>query len=150
MMGNVADMLNRGIADLTDDARHLLSELDAQVPGAAALTAECRPPIDVIETATSLEVLVDVPGVAADSMRVVMRRDTLLVVGAKLMPPPESQSRFHLAERSYGRFARAIRLTGAFDASRAQATVTAGQLRVVVPRLEDRRGQLIQIPVRSS
>ena len=139
--------MNRGIADLTDDARGLLSEIDSQVPGAQALTAECRPPIDVIETATSIEVLVDVPGVSADALRVVLRRDTLLVVGAKLMPAPEQQSRFHLAERSYGRFARAIRLTGAFDASTAKATVAAGQLRVVVPRVDERRGQLIQIPV---
>jgi HSP20 family protein len=147
MMGSVSNAMNQGIADLTDDARNLLSEIDNGVPGAGVLTAECRPLIDVIETATSIEVLVDVPGVPAEALRVVIRRETLLVVGAKLMSPPEPQSRFHLAERSYGRFARAIRLTGAFDGSRARATVSAGQLRVVVPRLEDRRGALISVPV---
>ena len=33
--------------------------------------------------------------------------------------PPDSSAKFHLAERSYGRFARAVRISGAFDASRA-------------------------------
>ena len=49
-------------ADLALEARRLLSELDREVPGASALNAECRPPLDVVETATSIEVVVDVPG----------------------------------------------------------------------------------------
>jgi HSP20 family protein len=142
----VLDDPNR-IADLAEDARALLQEIDSQVPGAAALTAECRPAIDVIETATSMEVLVDVPGVPAEALRIVIRRDTLLVVGAKQMPASQPRSRFHLAERGYGRFARAIRIAGAFDAGRVRATVSAGQLRVALPRVDDRRGRLIRVAV---
>ena len=56
-------------------------------------------------------------------------------------------ARFHLAERSYGRFARAVRLSGAVNGARAEAVVTGGQLRVVLPRLEDRRGQIFRIAV---
>jgi len=77
----------------------------------------------------------------------VVRRGTLLVVGAKLSPPADTGARFHLAERSYGRFARVIRLSGAADASRARATVESGQLRVVLPRIDDRRGRVYAIPV---
>jgi hypothetical protein len=36
------------------------------------------------------------------------------------------------------------------DASRAKAFVQAGLLRVVLPRIEDRRGRLIVIPVESA
>ena len=134
-------------ADLALEARRLLAELDHDVPGAAALNAECRPPLDVVETATSIEVVVDIPGVTPDAVRVALRRGTLLLVGAKLSPPADTGARFHLAERSYGRFARAVRLAGAFNAGRAQAVVTGGQLRVILPRLEDRRGQIFRIPV---
>jgi HSP20 family protein len=71
-----------------------------------------------------------------------------LVVGVKLTAKGlDAARRFHLAERSYGRFARAVRLTGAIDATRAQATAANGQLRVMLPRIEDRRGQVIAIPV---
>jgi HSP20 family protein len=111
------------------------------------VSADCRPAVDVFETATSLEVVMDVPGVPPDSLRVVVRRDTLLIVGAKLATPTDSSARFHLAERSYGRFARAVRLAGAFDAGRAHAAVRNGQLRIALPRLTDRRGQVLSIAV---
>ena len=143
----VFDPLNQDTADLADDARRLLLELDREVPGAAALNAECRPPLDVVETSTAIEVVVDVPGVPAESLRVAIRRNTLLVVGAKFAPSSVGTSRFHLAERSYGRFARAIRLAGAFDSSRARALSGAGELRVILPRLEDRRGRVLRVPV---
>ena len=141
------DVLSQDAADLADDARRLLLELDRDVPGAAALTAECRPAVDVFETAAAVEVVIDLPGVPAESIRVAFRRNTLLVVGAKVAEALPGSTRFHLAERSYGRFARAIRLTGALDASRARAVSDGGELRVTVPRLADRRGHVFHVPV---
>ena len=143
----VPSPLNQDAADLAEDARRLLTELDRDVPGAAQLSAECRPPLDVLETATALEIVVDVPGVRANSLRVAIRRSTLLVVGAKLAPDHDPASRYHLAERGYGRFARAVRLTGAVDATRARATAAGGELRIVLPRIEERRGVVLTIPV---
>jgi HSP20 family protein len=143
----VAEYAPPGVADLTEDARRLLLEIDRDVPGAANIAADCRPPLDVIETAEAIEVLVDVPGVAADSLRVALRRDTLLVVGAKLAGPIDARARYHLAERSFGRFARVVRLSGVFDAARARGEVSHGRLRIVLPRLEDRRGQVFPVPI---
>jgi HSP20 family protein len=133
--------------DLAEDARQLLAEIDRDVPGAARINADCRPPIDVFETTAGLEVVVDVPGVPADSLRVVVRRSTLLIVGAKMIGSAERTSRYHIAERSYGRFARAVRLAGAFDAGEAKAVTHTGQLRITLPRLDERRGQVLRIPV---
>jgi HSP20 family protein len=143
----MSDPFPKEANDLATDARQLLQELDQAVPGVAAISAECRPPVDVVETSGSVEVIVDIPGVPADSVRVAVRRDTLLVVGAKLAGPIDPASRFHVAERSYGRFARAVRVFGAFDASRAEASIAAGRLRVVLPRIEERRGRMVMIPV---
>lgn len=136
-----------GAAELAEDARRLLLEIEREVPGVAAVNAECRPPLDVFETTTALEIVVDVPGVTPESIRVVTRRSTLLVVGAKLVPPTDGHARFHLAERNHGRFARAVRLAGAFDAARASARLQDGELHVVLPRLDDRRGRVFEIPV---
>lgn len=143
----MTDLFRPDAADLAEDARHLLNELDADTPGVASLNGECRPPLDVLETTQAVEVIVDVPGVPADSLRVAIRRSTVLVVGAKQPMTPMPGARYHVAERAYGRFARAVRLTGAIDPGRASATVTSGQLRVVVPRIADRRGQVINVPV---
>lgn len=136
-----------GAAEVAEDARNLLAEVERDFPGTAALSTECRPPTDVYETATALEIVVDLPGVAAESVRVAIRRDTLLVVGVKTPPAADRQFRFHVAERSYGRFARLIRLTGAFDATRAAALTVGGQLRVVLPKMADRRGHPFRVPV---
>lgn len=133
--------------DLADDARRLLAELDREVPGVAALNSECRPSLDVFETQSGTEVVVDVPGVNPESIRVAIKRDTLLVVGAKAAPGGDAAQRYHLAERSYGRFARAVRLQGAIDTRRASAHAANGELRIVLPRLEDRRGTIMMVPV---
>lgn len=143
----MTEQVRRDPAGLAEDANQLLTELDRTVPGAASATAECRPPIDVLETAESVEVVVDVPGISVESLRVAIRRETVLVVGVKLPRPADPDARFHLAERSHGRFARAVRLGSAVDASRARATVSVGQLRVILPRIEDRRGRLLIVPV---
>lgn len=132
---------------LADDARRLLDELDRDVPGAALSSGECRPALDIIETTEASEVIVDVAGIPAAALRVAIRKDTVLVVGAKLAQPLPPEVRFHLAERSYGRFARAVRVAGAFDAKRAKAVVANGLLRVVLPRIDDRRGHLIHVEV---
>lgn len=136
-----------GTLELADDARQLFNELDRDLPDLAAMTAECRPPIDVLEHAKTIDLIVDIPGVRPEALRIVIRRQTVLIVGAKGATPADRQSRFHVAERSYGRFARAVRLTAAFDATRASATTSGGQLRIVLPRMDDRRGQVFRVPV---
>jgi len=138
---------------LADDARRLLDELDRDVPGAALASGECRPALDIIETTDGAEVVVDVPGMSAAGLRVAIRHNTVLVVGAKLSAPSSSASadaRFHLAERSYGRFARAVRIAGVFDTGRAKAVLSHGLLRVILPRIDDRRGRLVHIDVETA
>ena len=147
MIDVVSDFLLPNAAELAQDARRLIGDLDARVPGAAAASGECRPPLDVFETTNAVEVVVDVPGMSAETIRVSIRGNAVLVVGAKLGPTAAPTTRFHLAERAYGRFARVVRLTGALDAGRAKATVTGGQLRIVMPRIEDRRNRTIDVPV---
>jgi HSP20 family protein len=132
---------------LAEDARALLLELDRTVAGAAQASGECRPSLDVIDTAAAVEVVIDLPGVPASALRVCVRDNTVLVVGAKVAASSPPDARYHVAERSSGRFARGVRLTGAVDATRAKAYVEGGLLRVVLPRVEDRRGRLIPIPV---
>lgn len=130
-----------------DDARHLF-ELLGEDELAGAMSAECVPPIDVLETTTGIEIFMDLPGVSAESLKLLVVRGTVLIAGQKLaMACGHSEAAFHLAERAFGRFARAVHLTGAFDAGRATATLAAGELRIVLPRIEERRGREIRIPI---
>ena len=124
--------------------RRFLSFFDDQDPGTPA---ECAPPVDVLERGDLVEITMDLPGVTTASIRVVVAHGTLIIAGRKAPRVCERSVAFHLAERTFGRFARAIALTGAFDAGRASASLSAGELRVVLPRIEERRGRDIPIEV---
>jgi HSP20 family protein len=130
--------------DAGEDLRRILKWLDGDSPAAA----ECSPAVDVYETATAVELIADLPGVRAEAIRVIFVDGVLAVAGQKQPRSCEHRdAAFHLAERGFGRFARLFRLTGAFDAGRARATLTAGELHVVLPRIEERRGAQIRIPI---
>jgi len=126
--------------ELPDDLRRLLER------GTAAV--ECTPPLDVIETDAAIQILLDLPGLATEDIDIVFSRNVLLISGQKApVAPGEADAAFHIAERSFGRFARAIGVEGAFDAGQASATFADGELRVVLPRIQERRGGRIRIPI---
>ena len=114
------------------------------------LGADCTLPLDVLETANGIEIVIDLPGVAVGDVGVAFVRNTLVITGRKLAPGCAHRgAAFHLAERAFGQFARAVRVPGAYDGGRAEATLRAGELRVILPRIEERRGAEIRIPVRA-
>ena len=130
--------------ELLDDPR-LRHLLEGDSPAA---TGECTPPMDVVETDTRVEVTMDVPGVPRSRLSVVFSQGTLIVAGHKLPAScAHDQAAFHLAERDFGRFVRAVRLSGAFDGGQAQASLAEGELRVVLPRIQERRGRDIRIEI---
>lgn len=134
--------------ELTDDVRELFEDLAARLPHEQrAYSGECHPTLDVLETDEAVEVVVDVSGIPATALRVLFRAGVLLVVGEKAPPRASEDQTFHLVEREFGRFARAVRLNGAFDVPRAGASVKDGELTVVLPKLVDRRDQSHPIPV---
>jgi HSP20 family protein len=127
--------------------RRVIDELDG---GDARPAGECVPPLDLCELDDAVIVVVDLPGVAADAVQALVKDGVLVVAGEKPAPvcaAAKEAARFHLVERAFGRFARAVRLNVPVDATRAHATLAAGVLRVRIPRLDDRRGVQIRIPV---
>ena len=112
---------------------------------------EYRPPLDVIETADAFNIAADLPGVAADAIRIVYTQSAVLIFGRKAPPAcHHREAAFHLAERTFGRFACLVRLAAAVDAGRARATLRAGELQISLPRIADRRGGDIEIKLESN
>jgi HSP20 family protein len=101
-----------------------------------------------METPEGVEIVMDLPGVPASSLRLVVTQGTVIIAGRKLPAAcAHREATFHLAERSFGRFVRAVRLSGAFDAGRASARLDAGELRIALPRIEERRGREIRLTI---
>jgi HSP20 family protein len=134
--------------ELADDIRELFEELSRTLPPSRRAAGECHPSLDVLETDQAIEIIVDVSGIPAEALRILFRGDVLVVAGEKAPTPPTDQQTFHLVEREFGRFARGVRVTGAFDVHRARATLREGVMTIVLPKLdEDRRGRPHRIPI---
>jgi HSP20 family protein len=139
-------------ADLAQDVQRLLEDVARGRPDKRHVAAgECIPVVDVFETDRAVEIVLDLPGVAADAVRILIKSGVVLIVGEKERPEPSKRTpaSFHLVERDFGRFARAVRVSGAVDAANAHARLAHGELRIVLPRRADRRGQGILVPIDS-
>lgn len=108
---------------------------------------EWCPPADVFESGQRLLVVVEVPGLAAESLRVVFRDRGLVVSGERHARRDPGAVSFLCLERPTGRFERTIPLEGPLDVRHARATLGRGLLTVTVPRLRERRGQETPIEI---
>jgi HSP20 family protein len=132
------------LTDFVDEVRDIFNDLGRGY-SLDTLAGECTPPIDVYETDSSLEISVDLPGVDPSALRILVKGMQVLIAGDKAPRRGRGDSSFHLVERDFGRFARTVRLTTPCDASRAHATLEKGELRITLPKVEERRGRAIPI-----
>ncbi len=123
---------------------HRLSVLDRadRLPG-----SEWSPAVDVFEAHDRLVVVVEVPGLPADSLRVAFRERELVLSGERRVRRTSPGCTFLCLERPHGRFERAIPVEAPVDVARAKATLRGGLLTVSLPRLRERRGRETVVPI---
>ena len=147
-MAQSTPLLPGDATDLADDIRELFDDLSRKGSGShGTYSGDCHPSLDVRETELTVEVTIDVAGVPAESIRVLFRSGVLLIAGDKTPLATPAPPIFHLVERAFGRFARAVRLGSAFDVQGARAALRDGELTVTLPKQKERRGQAHRIPV---
>ena len=134
------------VGEFADEIAHIFREL-GRSGGGELIAGECSPAVDVYETDDALEIVVDVPGVAPSAARVVVKGQAVLIAGEKSARRGRGESSFHLVERGFGRFARAVRLSPPCDGSRARARLAEGELRITLPKIVERRGRPVTVAV---
>lgn len=136
------------VGDLGPELRRLFEDLSRRPDRGEPASGECLPLLDVLETEQAVELVLDVPGVTADAVRVLVKGPVVIIAGEKVRPAqPATPASFHLIERDFGRFVRAVRVSVAFDGRQVRAQLRQGELRVLLPKTEDRRGREIAVPV---
>ena len=142
--------ISADVGDVSADVRRLFEDLARQRPERRhQITGECLPLLDVFETHDALELVLDLPGVPAANIRILVKHGVVIIAGEKDRPDQSARgaASYHLVERDFGRFARAVRVHVAIDAARASATLAHGELRVRLPKIEERRGLGILVPI---
>ena len=112
-------LVSTDVGDLGHEVRRLFEDLAKRRPDRRHMVSgECLPLFDVFETERTIEIVLDVPGVMAEAIRILIKAGVVLVAGEKERPEPSrGPASFHLVERDFGRFARAVRVHAAIDAS---------------------------------
>ncbi len=109
--------------------------------------SEWCPPVDVYETRGRLVLVIEVPGIDPESLKVAFRDHGVVVSGERRSRRPGAGVSFRCLERPNGRFERVLPLDGPVDVARAGAILERGLLTVTLPRLHERRGGETLIPI---
>jgi HSP20 family protein len=102
------------------------------------------PPVDIYETAETIVVLADMPGVAADKVTIDIKDDQLTISG-EITPPPGNQEHLVVQEYDTGNFAREFTLGQLVDQNRIEAAMKDGVLRLTLPKVEKAKPRKIEI-----
>jgi HSP20 family protein len=106
------------------------------------------PPVDLCETEDAISVRMELPGVAADQIKIGLTNERLRVSGEKKRRISRRRIISHLcSERSYGHFSRVVPLRWTISVRDSSATLANGVLVIRLPKLRDRRGTEYKIEV---
>lgn len=89
---------------------------------------------EVIEGENDITVKLEAPGMEADNFEIQAINDILVVRGEKHAQREEDHGRYHVMERAYGYFERAIPLPASVNEDGARATYRQGVLRITLPK----------------
>ena len=105
------------------------------------------PSVDVCEDSEKLILRAELPGVPIDSVRVTAMSGALVITGNRPRTEPGDHAKFHCMERSFGKFRRVVPLGLPINTRDANAVLKNGILSVHFPKVSNRRGEEVEIPV---
>ena len=107
------------------------------------------PNADIVETAETLELKVEIPGVDPGRLSVSVHGGNLIISGEKDRPPGDVVSEARAEERVFGKFRRVMQLGVPVNTRQARAELCNGLLRISFPKVPNRRGEEVPIEVHS-
>ena len=118
----------------------------ASAPGAqpARDTRAIVPRVDVLEDATGITLLADLPGVPKDKLELKVEGDTLLIEGEVATTMPQELQPVY-AEVRVARYRRAFTLSRELDPARIEASMKDGVLTLRIPKQEHAQPRRITV-----
>lgn len=109
------------------------------------------PHVDICETRSRILVHVELPGVDSSDLSVSFQGEDLRIQGIK-REPVRSQKLlcYHCLERRYGKIDRTIHIGWVVNPKIARASMENGILTITLPKLNNRRGNRIEIQIKKN
>jgi HSP20 family protein len=129
------------------EIERLLQEASQLGSGELPLS-EWQPVVDIVESAESVLILAEAPGLAPSDLKVEVRGTQVTISGTKPAGLPDGQRlRFHCLERGHGRFVREVHVLVPVNTHRGTARLAGGLLTIELPKIEDQRLAARTLPI---
>jgi HSP20 family protein len=125
--GNLFTSLQREIDRVFDD-------FTRGWPSFQMTSADLTPRMDIAETDKEIEISAELPGLDEKDVQVNVADNVLTIKGEKKAEKEEKDKNYHMVERSYGSFYRALNLPAGVNADAIKASLANGVLKVTVPK----------------
>jgi HSP20 family protein len=108
---------------------------------------EWLPNADVYETDEELVVKFEVPGVTLKDVSLAINGNNLVLRGEKKRAETAKGAKYHCMERGFGKFKRVVHISSPVNTHQARTELENGVLKVTFPRVPNRRGEEVPIPI---
>jgi len=106
------------------------------------------PPVDICQTESRVQVRIELPGVDLSDIALSFQGENLRIQGVKReqVRSPKLLC-FYCLERRYGKFDRQVAIKGILNPRKSHAYFENGVLTVELPKIKDKRGDVVAIPI---
>ncbi len=102
-------------------------------------------PVDVVEREDAYVVNASVPGIDPDAIDITLTENVLTIRGETSAETESDTDNYHIRERHFGQFNRAISLPTRVDADAIEASCDNGVLTIRVPKADEVKPRRIQV-----
>jgi HSP20 family protein len=103
------------------------------------------PSADLCETATSVEVRMDLPGLKPEEIDIQLANNVLTVSGERKAEKEEKGQTFHRVERRRGAFSRSLTLPSAVVEDKVEAQYRDGVLTITLQKTDEAKSRKIKV-----
>lgn len=121
-------------------------QTSSSTPGARPEQPHVVPPVDVFEDDASITLLADLPGVAREQLQVRVDGENLVLEATAATAGPADMQLVY-GEAQIPTYRRQFTLSRELDASRIEAQLRDGVLRLTIPKAEEAKPRRIQVQV---
>lgn len=134
----------RDVVSLSDAVNSLLRESFVR-PGAVTGGGTASLPLDVVENDNEFVIKASLPGVKPEEVQITVHGETVVIRGETRAEEEKKGDTWHLRERRFGSFQRALSLNAPIDADKADARFEHGVLTLTLPKSERAKPRQIKV-----
>lgn len=111
------------------------------------MEANWAPLSDVVETDNEYKIMLDIPGVEKNDIKVSVKNGMLCVSGERKNEKEYKNSNYYKIEKAYGKYYRSFSLPENIDEKKIEAEFKNGTLTLHLPKTEEAKPKQIEVKI---